>query len=251
MSFLRVVAASLAVTLISSLPLLSPPEASSVTGCANPVEIAETVSVQGAFQTVIRLECHGGKTTPTSGKGPKGLTSPIGDGLCLLSANLAGVDPETYCGSPAAQTEPALTPSVVRNALKRLDLPRSKLEVQPPNGRTLVNFDTNFYTERTPFTRAVTLLGRRVELRIEPVRFTWHFGDGAPRTTASPGAPYPDLDVTHDYARAGRYAPRVDTTYGADWRVAGGAWQRVPGTVTITGDAVALEATEARPTLVR
>ena len=34
-------------------------------------------------------------------------------------------------------------------------LPPSQLEVQPPNGRTLVNFDTNFFTDTRPFDRTV------------------------------------------------------------------------------------------------
>ncbi len=128
-------------------------------------------------------------------------------------------------------------------------LPPSQLEIQPPNGRTLVNFDTNFYTERPAFTRVVTLLGQRITLRIEPASFTWHFDHGAPRTTTTPGARYPRLLVTHTYEKKGSYRPRVDTTYTAVFRVGGGAWRPVPGSVTITGPTVALEAVEARPLL--
>ncbi len=121
--------------------------------------------------------------------------------------------------------------------------------IQPPNGRTLVNFDTNFYTERPAFTRVVTLLGQRVTLRIEAASFTWHFGTGEARTTTTPGARYPRLLVTHRYQRTGDYRPRVDTTYTATFRVGGGAWRPVPGSVTITGPTVGLEAVEARPVL--
>lgn len=108
----------------------------------------------------------------------------------------------------------------------------------------MVNFATNFFTVQAPFTRAVTLLGRRVELRIAPTAFTWHFGDGQSRTTATPGARYPDLQVTHDYREARTYSPRVDTTYTAQWRVGGGGWQPVPGNVTISGEDVDLDAVE-------
>ena len=128
-------------------------------------------------------------------------------------------------------------------------LPPSRLVIQPPNGRTLVNFDTNFYTERPAFTRVVTLLGQRVTLRIEPVSFTWHFEGGESSTTTTAGAPYPRLLVTHDYQQKGDYDPRVDTTYTATFRVGGGPWRPVPGSVTITGPTVALEAVEARPVL--
>ena len=122
--------------------------------------------------------------------------------------------------------------------------------VQPPNGRTLVNFATNFYTEREEFTRRVQLLGQRVQLRITPAQFTWHFDDGESTTTTSPGAPYPKLEITHDYLRKGGVSPRVDTTYTAVFRVGGGGWQPVPGSVTIPGEAVDLEIVEASPLLV-
>ena len=44
--------------------------------------------------------------------------------------------------------------------------------------------------------------------------------------------------------------PKVDTTYSARFRVDGGPWRDVNGTVTIPGNAVVLRVVEARPTLV-
>ncbi|WP_205471567.1 hypothetical protein [Nocardioides sp. SYSU D00038] len=135
-------------------------------------------------------------------------------------------------------------------AFAELPLPASQLEVQPPNGRTLVNFETNFFTVNKPFTEALTLLGQRVELRIEAVGFGWRFGDGRSEQTRTAGAPYPDLEVTHSYLRAGRVRPSVDTTYPADYRINGGPWAPVPGTVTVPGAAVGLRVLTASPTLV-
>ncbi len=132
----------------------------------------------------------------------------------------------------------------------QIPLPPSKLIVQPPNGRTLVNFETNFYTETERFTRSVTLLGQRVELSITPAEFGWRFGDGELRSTSSPGSAYPDLEITHRYLRKGRVSASVDTTYTATYRVNGGAAQQVPGTVTIPGAAVPLRVVTASPQLV-
>ena len=50
--------------------------------------------------------------------------------------------------------------------------PASTLVVQPPGGKTLVNFDTLFRTEAEPFTRTVRLLGHRVDLEITPASFS-------------------------------------------------------------------------------
>lgn len=122
--------------------------------------------------------------------------------------------------------------------------------IQPPNGRTLVNFETNFYTEQGEFTRTVALLGRQVELRIWPASFGWEFGDGASDQTTSPGAAYPELEITHEYLRKGRVTPSVDTTYAAQFRVGGGPWRDVAGTVTIPGSPQPLRVVEARPVLV-
>ncbi len=125
-----------------------------------------------------------------------------------------------------------------------------QIQVQPPNGRTLVNFDTNFYTEQPAFDRTVTLLGRRVDLRIWPSQFRWVFGDGSEFPSTSAGAPYPDLLITHKYLQRGGVSPRVDTTYSARFRVDGGPWRDVDGTVTIPGAPVALRVITATPVLV-
>jgi hypothetical protein len=112
-------------------------------------------------------------------------------------------------------SRPQLTVGMVQTAFRRVPLPASELVIQPPGGRTLVNFDTNFYTEAEPFRRSVRLLGQRVELDITPSAFTWRYGDGVTDTTTQPGAPYPDLQVTHAYGSKGTVRASVDTTYGA------------------------------------
>lgn len=135
-------------------------------------------------------------------------------------------------------------------AFRNLPLPPSDLVVQPPGGETLVNFDTNFYTEQGSFTRRVHLLGQRVDLRIWASRYRWVFGDGESQASESAGAPYPDLLITHDYRAKGGVRPRVDTTYSARFSVNGGPWRDVDGTVTIPGAPVDLRVRTARPVLV-
>jgi hypothetical protein len=143
-----------------------------------------------------------------------------------------------------------VTPGLVLRAFRRIPLPASEVVVQPPGGRTLVNFETNFYTEQGEFTRVVRLLGQRVELRIWPESFTWRYGDGSSEQTSSAGSAYPDLEITHRYLSKGRVAVSVDTTYAADFRVGNGGWQHVDGTVTISGEAESLRVVTARPVLV-
>ena len=78
-------------------------------------------------------------------------------------------------------------------ALRTLPLPASVLEVQPANGRTLVNFETNFFTENRAFDRSVRILGQRVQFHIVPSEFGWRFGDGESLATPNPGRRTPTL----------------------------------------------------------
>jgi len=175
---------------------------------------------------------------------------PAGSAACLAAAAVLGLPPEEVCGG-SIDAVPTVTDGMVAQALGRLTLPASELVVQPPGGRTLVNFETNFFTTNDqPFTRTVRLLGRAVHLRIWPTSYTWDFDDGRAVTTTSPGARYPDLEVTHNYLKKGDYRPSVATTYAAEWRVGAGQWQPVAGTATIEGAPIDLSAIEARPTLV-
>ncbi|HWI43088.1 MAG TPA: hypothetical protein VNS81_05675 [Nocardioides sp.] len=145
----------------------------------------------------------------------------------------------------------AITPAQVRRAFARLPLPASTLVIQPPDGLTLVNFDTNFYTTSTaPITRRVRLLGRPVTIEATPSEYDWQFDDGDALATDEPGAPYPDLTITHNYQRKGTYGPRLDTVYSGRFRVGNRPWQQIPGTVTIAGTPQRLRAIEAQPKLV-
>lgn len=210
--------------------------------------VVVTSTINGDVVTQLQLVCSGESETETGESETVAFETPVGGAACIGYAAQVGLDPAEFCAGeqPAAE----VTPGMVLAALRRIPLPPSELIVQPPNGRTLVNFDTNFYTETEPFDRTIRLLGQRVDLRISPSAFEWHFGDGAAMATASAGSPYPDLEITHSYADKGTVGPAVDTTYSADFRVNGGPWRPVPGTVTIPGVSVALEVVEATPTLV-
>jgi len=144
-----------------------------------------------------------------------------------------------------------VTPALVLKAFQRLDWPQSELVFQPPDGKTLVGFATNFYTTNTtPTTQTVTLLGRRIQIEATPTSYDWQFGDDTGETTQTPGAAYPDLLVTHQYQHPGQVRPRVDTVYAGRYRIGTGPWQTIPGTLTVAGSAAELEVREAQGVLV-
>jgi len=205
--------------------------------------------VQGVAQVNTVKDCSGGaETVADAGDAPAPVDSGL-DAICVSTAISEGLDPFAFCDIPPDEV-PDVTPGMVAAALARIPLPAGTLKVQPANGRTLVNFDTNFYTEVAPLDPSITLLGQQVDLHIVPSQFGWRFGDGETTTTDQPGAPYPQLDVTHSYLKQGPVAPSVDTTYTATFRVNGGPWQDVPGSVTVAGAPVDLEVLTATPTLV-
>lgn len=173
------------------------------------------------------------------------------DGL-LYQVYVDGDSAGLVCLGESNETDTLLiTPGRVLTAFRELSWPASDLTVQPPDGLTLVNFETNFFTRDTgAVTRSVRLLGQPITIEATPVRFRWRFGDGTVRTSSDPGAPYPRLDVTHDYRSTGRFQARLDTIYGGRYRVGQGPWQEIPGTHTVSGDSQALRAVEASPTLV-
>jgi len=174
------------------------------------------------------------------------------DSICVETAMNEGRDPFDYCGLDDDGNLPELTPGMIATAFQHIPLPPSRLIIQPPGGRTLVNFATNFFTDNGPFdVPPFQLLGHTIELRVAPVTFAWHYGDGASDATSEPGAAYPDLRITHTYLRKGTVAPSVDTTYAATYRVdRAGPWQAVDGTVTIAGEPGQLQILTATPTLV-
>lgn len=140
---------------------------------------------------------------------------------------------------------------LVIREFKRIGWPKSQLVVQPPGGKTLVNFKTNFYTLNTQaISRHVTVATRKVTIEAFPVSYVFRFGDGSNLGTSSPGRPYPSLDVTHVYQRTGKVGVRVDTTYTGRYRIGDGDWVDIEETFTVPGDGQALRILEAVPQLV-
>lgn len=162
-------------------------------------------------------------------------------------------------GHPDELTNP-ITEVEVRRAFKELTWPEAELIIQPPDGETLVNLPTIFYTPDTgPITQTVTLLGIDVEIEATPVSWTWHWakdGDDATSsdltasTTNHPGAPHPHETITHAYTRAGTVRPSVDVTYTGRFRIDNGEWTDITENHTVPGTPQTLTALQARPVLI-
>jgi len=155
------------------------------------------------------------------------------------------------CAPDPSATSRARLPDQVLREFRNMKLPALQAQTQPVD-RTLVNFDTIFYAEigRRDFPVG-TILGRDVMIRIAGIRYDWDFGDGDAMTTESPGAKYPSKEIVHRYREPGQTVqPSVTVTYRGSFSVDGGAFQPIPGTVTVPGPPGNLDIVEARSELV-
>ncbi|KRF36982.1 hypothetical protein [Nocardioides sp. Soil805] len=181
-----------------------------------------------------------------------------------LAANGDVIDQATQCPGdpPPTQTTqtPVDIPGEVLAAFKKVPLPESTINVQPPGGETLVNLPTILSTaaERTQIPVHLGKVNLDITLEVWPSQFVWHHGDATTQTTTTPGKPWTkgadtaDL-ITHTYTKTAEGLQlSVDTTWAAQFKVAGqGDWRPVDGTVTIGGTPVTVAVLEAKPQLVR
>jgi hypothetical protein len=218
-------------------------ETTSTTHASSDGAPAGTVQSQKVCKTERRSDlCDGGWVTCDNGETMELTYFYPADGSAATYVGSNCPERTRNAGGPS--------PADILRAFKQIPLPESVLNIQPPGGATLVNFETNFYTDAAPFERTVTLLGHRVRFKIRARSFAWHFGDKSSETTSRPGAAYPKLDVTHRYLTKGTVNPSVDTTWEADYQLDGGAWTPVNGTVTMRGAAQQLTIKSATPVLV-
>src|SRR6266508_4106350 len=152
--------------------------------------------------------------------------------------------------TPTRPSVDDITEEAVQKQIVNVPFPKLAVHVEP-HGITLVNLDTNVYTIPVPFQRTVTVATWPVKARATPTSYTWHFGDGTDLTTTSPGAPYPDGDVTHQYLHRIPKGTTLSVTvhYAARFRPPGRDWREIAGDIPLTGPATALRVCEARPVL--
>jgi autotransporter-associated beta strand protein len=150
----------------------------------------------------------------------------------------------------------------VRDEAEKL-LPHPVIGSAPPGHVTLVNIDTVLWIDTTSRRRlgTVNLLGRRVDIRAHIDRVAWDFGDDSTATTAGPGTAYTNAHPCrtkqclgyfgHTYTDTGTMTITADLTWTGQFRVDGGPWQSIPGTVTAAAASTTIDVKEARGVLVQ
>ncbi|HEU4849776.1 MAG TPA: hypothetical protein VFS93_05125 [Terrimesophilobacter sp.] len=127
-----------------------------------------------------------------------------------------------------------------------------------PNRWMVVGLDTNFYARATQHVKSGTLLGRPASVRFTPVRYRWTYGDGATRTTATPGATWQvlglhEFDATatsHVYRNPGTYYIDLTIGYAPEYRYADGTeWIPVSGVIWVPANRLVAEAAAGAKTV--
>ncbi|MDO5025602.1 MAG: hypothetical protein Q4E03_03675 [Trueperella sp.] len=103
------------------------------------------------------------------------------------------------------------------------------ITIQPNRAEVWVNKDVYFTASAQSYTTQLTILGQQVELRFDPVSYTWRLGDGTVFQTATAGGPWPHGNAHAAYRRSGTYTPAVEVTWEIFLRTGASPWTPVPG----------------------
>ena len=158
---------------------------------------------------------------------------------------------------PDPADAPTTTPVVTTREIAHL-VPGSAGQGMEPNGWMVVGLPTNFYADAAPSVVSTTLLGSPAEVRFTPVSFMWDHGDGSSTTSATGGAAWASLGVaefsetatSHVYDRPGDYTITLTIQYSAEYRIGGGEWRPLAGTVPSTAPPITASAKAAKTVLV-
>lgn len=137
-------------------------------------------------------------------------------------------------------------------------IPRAPGATSEPERWTVVDLPTNFIMSASTHTVPGTLLGFPAEVRFHPIQSLWFHSDGAQVTAQTLGAKWASLGqreftntaTAHVYRELRSYHIDTAVVYRAEYRVNGGEWTDVEGTIRKDGPRLFLEVMGADTVLV-
>jgi hypothetical protein len=165
------------------------------------------------------------------------------------------------CQQVAVAGPPRVTPLMVWEQARRL-ISAAPIGLAPRES-TLVNIQTIMWvnTGAARMLPSVVLVGQPVSIHIAIDHVVWAFGDGRTDTAEGPGKPYdPQGDPCptkqcpgyfgHAYTTTGQMTITATVTWRATFRVGGGAFTPIPGTIAGPSATARILVREARSLLV-
>jgi len=127
-----------------------------------------------------------------------------------------------------------------------------------PDGWVVVGLPANIYSIVDRQIVPGELLGQSADVRFTPVSWHWDYGDGTGATLGTKGGTWAALGLrafdasptSHVYRRAGDYTIRLSIGYRAEYRIAGGPFVPIAGTITLPANELHITAGGAKTVLV-
>lgn len=136
--------------------------------------------------------------------------------------------------------------------------PDPRYQRMEPDGWVVVGLPANIYSIVDTHIVPGELLGQSADVRFTPVAWTWDYGDGTSATLPTKGATWAahglrEFDATptsHIYRQSGSYTIRLSVVYRAEYRIAGGPFVPIAGTLTLPANDLHITASGAKTVLV-
>ncbi|RQP09308.1 MAG: PKD domain-containing protein [Microbacteriaceae bacterium] len=136
--------------------------------------------------------------------------------------------------------------------------PTAGVQRMEPDGWVVVGLPANFYALVDPQVVPGELLGQPADVRFTPVSWHWDYGDGASATRATKGGTWAGLGLrefdatptSHVYRSPGDYTVRLSIRYRAEYRIGGGAFVPIAGTIVLPANELRITAGGAKTVLV-
>ena len=136
--------------------------------------------------------------------------------------------------------------------------PTPGIQRMEPDGWVVVGLPANIYSIVDTQIVAGELLGQSADVRFTPVAWQWNYGDGTVATLPTRGGTWAALGLrefdatptSHIYQRAGSYTIRLSIVYRAEYRIAGGPFTPIAGTITLPANELHITASGAKTVLV-
>lgn len=136
--------------------------------------------------------------------------------------------------------------------------PAPGIQRMEPDGWVVVGLPANIYSIVGTQIVPGELLGQSADVRFTPVAWQWNYGDGATATLPTKGGTWAALGLrefdatptSHIYRQAGSYTIRLSIVYRAEYRIAGGPFTPIAGTITLPANELHIAASGAKTVLV-
>ncbi|MCS0500576.1 hypothetical protein [Protaetiibacter mangrovi] len=198
-----------------------------------------------------------GSATDTDGSGtstPGSGTPGGGGGTPADPATCTRVDPSTLGCAPRDDFDV----TVITLADIARFRPAPGVQRMEPDGWVVVGLPANIYSIVDRQVVAGTLLGQPADVRFTPVAWRWDYGDGSGATLATKGGTWAALGLrefdatptSHVYRLGDDYTIRLSIVYHAEYRMSGGAFTPIAGTLTLPANELRITAGGAKTVLV-